>query len=72
MAVGSINGVMSGKHYNRSVRSHKVVYEALVRLLFERFLDSLSDDKKDKTISIIGKFLSASKPETALSVRYSG
>ena len=62
---------MLGKHYNRSVRSPKVVYEALVRLRFERFLDSLSDDKKDKTISIIGKFLGVSGPETALSVLWS-
>ena len=47
---------MSGKHYNRSVRSHKVVYEALVRLLFQRYLESLSADKKDETITMIGKF----------------
>ncbi len=48
---------MLGKHYNRSVRSHKVVYEALMRLYFEQYLDSLSEDKKDETITMIGKCL---------------
>ena len=48
---------MSGKHYNGSVRSHKVVYEALMRLLFEQYLDSLSEDKKDETITMISKCL---------------
>ena len=34
---------MSGKHYNRAVRLHKVIYEALMRLLvqvFENFVTS--------------------------------
>ena len=34
---------MSGKHYNRAVRLHKVTYEALMRLLvqvFETFVTS--------------------------------
>ena len=29
VAVGSVNGVMSGHHYNGSCRAHKLVYEAL-------------------------------------------
>ena len=35
--------MMSGKHYNRAVRLHKVTYEALMRLLvqvFETFVTS--------------------------------
>ena len=32
VAPGSVKGVLSGKHYNRSIRAHKMVYEALERL----------------------------------------
>ena len=45
MAAGSVNGVFSGKQYNRCIRAHKVAYEALKRLQFEAFLMSLSDDE---------------------------
>ena len=34
-------GVLSGKHYNRSVFCHKIMHEAFQRLRFETFLDSL-------------------------------
>ena len=54
VAVGSINGVMSGKHYNRSVRSHKVVYEALLRLLFESYMNQLEDKQRDDITAFIG------------------
>lgn len=37
---------MSGKQYNRSVRAHKLMYEALQRLRFKSFFDSLDDDMK--------------------------
>ena len=36
-ATGSIDGVLRGKHYNRSIRVHKTVLEALERLLFSSF-----------------------------------
>ena len=32
-ASGSIEQVLTGKHYNRALRVHKVVYEALERIL---------------------------------------
>ena len=32
VAEGSINGVLGGKHYNRAVRVHRCIYEALLRL----------------------------------------
>lgn len=38
--------VMSGKQYNRSVRAHKLMYEALQRLRFKSFFESLDDDMK--------------------------
>ena len=45
MAAGSVNGVFSGKQYNRCIRAHKIAYEAFKRLQFQAFLMSLSDDK---------------------------
>ena len=53
VATGSIKGVMTGKHYNRSVRAHKSVYEALQRLRFESFLQTLGEDVIDE-ISQVG------------------
>ena len=47
VAIGSIKGVLSGKHYNRSVMCHKLVYEAMERLRFEAFLDSVDDDERE-------------------------
>ena len=32
VAEGSISGVIDGKHYNRGVRAHKYLYEAMMRL----------------------------------------
>ena len=37
-AEGSINGVLDDKHYNRAVKVHKYIYEALMRLAWEEFL----------------------------------
>ena len=37
-ADGSISGVMDGHKYNRAVRIHKLVYEALIRLAWKGFL----------------------------------
>ena len=34
-ASGSIEQVLTGKHYNRALRVHKVVYEALERILLQ-------------------------------------
>ena len=43
----SIKGVMSGKHYNRSIYVHKVMFEALQRLRFNVFFNQLEDNQKD-------------------------
>lgn len=32
IAAGFVGGVMTGHQYNRSIRSHKLIYEALHRL----------------------------------------
>lgn len=37
VAEGSLQGVLSGKHYNRSIRVHKLVMEAMCRLQLEQF-----------------------------------
>jgi len=38
IADGSIAGVMEGRKYNRAVRLHKLLYEALMRLAWNGFL----------------------------------
>lgn len=38
IAEGSVTGVMEGRRYNRAVRLHKLVYEALMRLAWKGFL----------------------------------
>lgn len=38
VATGSINGVMNGHHYSRSVRAHKIVAEALSRIRWNLFV----------------------------------
>ena len=39
-ASGSIEQVLTGKHYNRALRVHKVVYEALERILLQVYESS--------------------------------
>ena len=43
IAEGSVERVLNGKNYNRSLRLHKVFFEALMILLFNSFESSLSD-----------------------------
>jgi hypothetical protein len=42
---GSVTGVMTGKHYSRAMHCHKILLEALERLLFEEFCFSLGRRK---------------------------
>ena len=53
IALGSIKGVMSGKHYNRAMRPHKIMFEALQRMRFQAFLTE--DDRADAeaTMSLV-------------------
>ena len=44
LAAGSVNGILSGKHYNRSIRAHKLIYEAMQRLRVKAFLKSLPEN----------------------------
>lgn len=43
VAAGSLPSVLSGKHYNRAARAHKLVYEALSRLRIRQFLGELDE-----------------------------
>ena len=45
--------MLSGKHYNRSISCHKVMYEALQRLRFEAFLETLDDKSRDSVYLLI-------------------
>lgn len=38
IGTGSLNGVLEGKHYNRALRTHKIVLEALMRLNWQAFI----------------------------------
>ena len=49
VAGGSIDSVLNGKIYNRAVRLHKIVYEALMKLLVNKLEGSLSSEA-DKII----------------------
>lgn len=41
VAPGSVAAVLDGRHYNRGVRAHKIVWEALSRLRWQQFESSL-------------------------------
>lgn len=52
VAEGSVNGVLNGKHYNRSIRCHKLVFEALSRLLWNAFFNSMPADECTESLKI--------------------
>ena len=49
VAPGSINGVVSGHMFNRALRSHKLLYEALGRLQVEHFVENTDVDVEGLT-----------------------
>ena len=53
VATGSINGVLNGHHYNRSMRAHKLLYESLQRIRFTTFLDSLPPQERAHYMDVI-------------------
>ena len=48
IAEGSVAAVMEGRQYNRAVRVHKCVYEALMRIAYRGFPEWLADNHPDK------------------------
>ena len=57
---GSVKSVLTGKHYNRFVVCHKILYEAIQRLRFNAFFDQL--DEEERFVSFMEE-LSNSFPE---------
>ena len=59
IAPRSLPGVLDGKHYNKSVRAHKIVFEVLLRLHWELFQDWLKTNhpeyEEKNTVAIIAK-----------------
>lgn len=52
IADGSITGVMEGRKYNRSVRMHKLLYEAFMRLAWKGFLPWLEAHHEDALVHL--------------------
>ena len=48
IAEGSIGAVLDGKMYNRAVRVHKLIYEALLRLAWNEFIPWMEANYQDK------------------------
>lgn len=61
MATGSVTGVMNGHNYNRSVRCHKLMAEALHRLRWQSFLSTLEEQKRQQFKKVVSS-LQASYP----------
>lgn len=64
IAEGSIDKALEGKHYNRAVRMHKVMYEALCRLLYEKF-EAWMADNNPEVLSQSREFLEDLKLNTS-------
>ncbi|CAK6970967.1 hypothetical protein D5F01_LYC11269 [Scomber scombrus] len=47
VAEGSVSGVLDGHKYNRSLRFHKIMYEALLRLVWNQFPQWLTENHPD-------------------------
>ena len=58
IAPASVKTVFSGKHYNRCVRAHKLVFEAMQRLCLLAFYESLQGSESEK-LGVIGDKLLA-------------
>ena len=49
IAEGSIDKVLNGRQYNRGDRLHKIIYEAMMRLLWSGFLNWIEINKPEDT-----------------------
>ena len=59
IAEGSVDRALTGKMYNRSVRSYKLVYEALMQMLIEKMQFEMKDDlEKNNTIDHVAAKIS--------------
>ena len=46
-AEGSVVGVLDARRYNRGVILHKIMYEALMRLAWQRFVVCIQENQKE-------------------------
>ena len=52
MAEGSVSSALEGKIYNRAVRLHKCVYEALNRLVWHQFEPSVTSNHPSMSLVV--------------------
>ena len=52
LAEGSVSSVIEGKMYNRAVRVHKYIYEALFRLIWKQFIPWVSANHANKVCDV--------------------
>ncbi|XP_053399793.1 uncharacterized protein LOC123523028 [Mercenaria mercenaria] len=57
VAEGSIDGVLEGRKYNRAVRTHKLVYEAMMRLVWKGFLSWIEANHPEEMLHMDDTFL---------------
>ena len=57
IAEGSVKGVLEGNKYNRAVRFHKLLYEALLRLAWNGFGEWIVSMDKDNTFASAMKLI---------------
>ena len=50
---GSLDGVISGHHYNRSIHAYKIVYETMEELRFQEYLESIDKAKYEEIVSTL-------------------
>jgi len=65
VAAGSINGVLSGHHYNRSMCTHKLMFEALHRTRWKAFCETLTTEEQAEITTILAHLRSIA-PDPAL------
>ena len=64
IAEGSVSGVMEGRKYNRAVRLHKLVYEALMRQVRSGFQKWVAEKHDEKT-SLVDEMFSGPQSSRA-------
>ena len=52
IAEGSVAGVLDGRRYNRGVRLHKIMYEALMRLVWQGFGTWIEENHKESKTTV--------------------
>ena len=60
---GSLQGVLSGKHYDRALHCHKVLTEALEQLLFRQYQESNSVELSQESHRVLNDVVSTCSPD---------